>query len=53
MRTAIFIAGMMVADALTKGVNTNSESTTQFLAGVFILFALADILELFNKISRK
>lgn len=52
MRTVIFIAAVMLADAI-KTTPSNSESVTSFLAIAFIIFAVADILELFKNLIRK
>ena len=52
MRSAIFIAGMLIADAINhQGAPT--DSVTSFCAILFLVFALVDLLEFFHKISRK
>jgi len=52
MRTAIFISGMMIANAISKGVPYADKDSIKFLAVAFIIFAIVDTIEFFHKLTK-
>jgi len=53
MRTAIYTSGLLIADALSKGTNHFSDGSIGFLAGLFVLFLVMDIIEFLNKLIKR